>query len=830
MKKGHLGTLGIVLSALLPSCGDDQAQPEGDASTTGASTTVPGDTLETSTGTPASDSSGTTVALDDTGTSSGSTTSESTTSGSSSSTDGTSDATTGGCGLMCPALCGNPAACCAGDQECVGGSCVAACASGIRCGAALDQCCADGQLCLGGACADPLGTCIDGFDCAADQFCEPTRDECFLQPAPPHCEVSPSFTDLDVTLEWSLEADQITSMPAVADVDGDGQPEVIVSTIYATDPDGTSLEFYGEIVVLDGADGTEQLRVQDQPAADSWGSYSRSTVGIADVDGNGVADVVYVGRPEVNIAPFANNSSIIHAVDGFGQHLWASHAPDGTPHYVYVRHGAPAFANFDDDDASEIVFGTAVLDHDGTVVFDQDNTWGRGGGVFGSNGDYLGGISAIVDLTGDGYPEIVSGNQAWTVTWNQPAMGPPNVVLTPLWEHLGPDGYPAVADLDQDGDPEVVLVADPLPYNVLDGTVRVLDGATGELWCGIDPTDALCQVDPSLRTQPIAIPGGGRGGPPTVADFDGDGRLEIAVAGGVSFAVYDLARMGEVVVQPVGDPPAQAGDVFVRWSSPVQDGSSSGTGVSAFDFQGDGISEVLYGDECHLRVYRGDDGTIMLEQQSSGYTIHEYPVVADVDDDGSSELLVVSADGGAPVDCTDAGFVARRGLFVYGGLDPWVRTREVWNTHAYHVTNATGDGRVPALESPSWTDPDTHGYRRAPAQSGSLYAPDLRVDLVVDASNSESGEIVIQAIVHNFGTQSVPAGVEVVLYEGIDATGTELGASPTTEILVAGASTMVSWVQPAPLAATAFFATLDSAPPQCDATNDGSVVAPVSCD
>ena len=55
------------------------------------------------------------------------------------------------------------------------------------------------------------------------------------------------------------------------------------------------------------------------------------------------------------------------------------------------------------------------LDNDGTVVFDQDNAWNVGGGVFGSNGDYLGGISTIADLTGDGYPEIISGRAAWTV-------------------------------------------------------------------------------------------------------------------------------------------------------------------------------------------------------------------------------------------------------------------------------------------------------------------------------------------------------------------------------------------------------------------------------
>jgi hypothetical protein len=55
-------------------------------------------------------------------------------------------------------------------------------------------------------------------------------------------------------------------------------------------------------------------------------------------------------------------------------------------------------------------------------------------------------------------------------------------------------------------------------------SIRVLDGATGKLWCGIDPTGVACDNNDAMRTQPLAIPGGGLGGPPTIADFDGDGR------------------------------------------------------------------------------------------------------------------------------------------------------------------------------------------------------------------------------------------------------------------------------------------------------------------
>lgn len=776
--------------------------------------------------------------VDDTGTTTGIITDtmpdETTTTGVEESTTSSTTAVpdgTGTTGELCDTiLCGGE--CCEVDQECVNEQCLPPCPSEIRCGADQEICCDDGQVCLANACATPTGPCIDSFDCEEGEFCEPTLDQCLPQPDPLDCEILPDFQDIEVTLEWSFTDDQIISMPVVGDIDGDMQPEVIVNTYYATDMGGASAEFYGEIIVFDGTDGQEQFRVRQNPAGDSYGSYARSTVGIADVDDDGLPDIVYPGRPTVNIPPFANNSSLIHAVNGLGQRIWSSHAPDGSPYYIYVRHGAPVFVNLDDDDASEIIYGTAVIDNDGTVVFDQNNVWNRGGGVFGSNGDYLGGISAVADLTGDGYPEVISGNQAWSVTWNSPL----DVQLDLLWEYIGPDGFPAIADLDQDGDPEVVLVGDPAPYNVLDGIIIVLDGATGQLWCGVDPTDALCMGNPSLRTQPITIPGGGRGGPPTIADFDGDGRPEIAVAGGSSYSVYDLNRMGETVVQPGGNPAPAAGAIYVRWTSVTQDQSSNVTGSSVFDFQGDGIAEVIYADECYLRVYAGDTGNIILEEENSSATIHEYPIVVDVDDDGNSELLVVANDANAVGDCGSIpGYTTRRGLYVYGDVnDQWVRTRQVWNEHTYHVTNATSSGLTPPQENNNWDDPSLNNYRQNFQGSGTFNAPDLEVNLSVGLANCLQEQFEVIATIRNTGSIGVPAGIDVSLYRGTDATGMLVSTQPTVVALLPGAQTDISWLEPNPGAmGQDYFVVVDAddveAQTECVEDNNTASASSVAC-
>ncbi|MEX1365857.1 MAG: CARDB domain-containing protein [Nannocystaceae bacterium] len=703
---------------------------------------------------------------------------------------------TGDTGELCETvLCGG--ACCEVEEECVNEACLPACPSEIRCGENQEICCDDGQVCLANSCATPTGPCTDAYDCAEGEFCEPTLDQCLPQPEILDCEIVPEFDDLDVQIEWSFETEQVISMPAVADIDGDMLPEVVINTYFGN---GVT-EFTAEIIVLDGTDGSEQFRIPNNPGADQFGSYSRSTVGIADVDDNGLADIVYVGYPTTGIAPFIGNSSRIHAINGLGQLLWSSHAPDGSPYYIYVRHGAPAFANFDNDDASEIVYGTAVLDNDGTVVFDQDYFIGSNnyrGGVFGSNGNYLGGISTIADLTGDGYPEIISGRQAWSVSWDD-GVSPPDVQLTPLWEYTGPDGFPAVADLDLDGDPEVVVVGDPAG-GTLDGIVYVLDGATGELWCGVDPTGAMCAGSPALRTQPISIPGGGRGGPPTIADFDGDGRPEIAVAGGSSYSVYDLNRMGEAIVQPAGDPPPADGAIYVRWTQATQDQSSNVTGSSVFDFQGDGISEVVYADECYLRVYSGDDGNVILEQENSSATIHELPIVADADGDGNSELVVVANDANADADCGSIpGYTTRRGVFVYGDVnDQWVRTRQVWNQHTYHVTNATSSGLVPPMLDNNWEDPQLNNFRQNFQGAGVFNAPDLEVNLSVGLANCLQKEFEVIATVRNTGSIGVPAGIDVSLYRGTDASGMLVSTQQTAVALLPGAQTNLSWLEPNP--------------------------------
>jgi len=685
-------------------------------------------------------------------------------------TSGETDAPTDDAGCPSGLFCGSPPACCAAGDECIEGLCVPPCASGVRCGATLDLCCAAAEVCLGEACTAPGDPCADSFDCPEDFFCEPTLGRCLPQLDPLTCEVRRTPEPFEVLLEWSWTGsttaptyDQPIAAPVVIDLDGDRDPEVLVSCARQGDWQDAVLR------ALDGDDGTERWAVD----AAAWHLNGRASIAAGDIDGD--------GRPEI-VGTAASTPSAILAFEHDGTPKWRSTDAAGNPTtYDGISKGI-ALADLDGDGSPEVVAGGVVLDANGR------ERWSRGG-MEGDN-NYGGGQPTVADLDLNTVPEVVTGARVWQADG------------TLMWDGGAPDGYPAVADFAGLGLPFVAVVGN--------GTVRILRGADGSLFWG-----------------PVSIPGGGRGGPPTVADFDGDGRPEIGVAGGASYSVYD----------PDGAEP-------IRWSRETQDESSNATGSSVFDFEGDGVAEVVYCDECFMRVYRGIDGEVLLEIPNSSATINEYPLVVDVDGDGNSEIVVVANDSAARTPPFDRcfsrpGFDApRHGVFAYGDAhDRWVRTRRIWNQHAYHVTNVAADGSIPRIEENNWTTAGLNNFRQNVQGSGVYNAPDLTViGLAADLTNCPASAT-LAARVANRGSLGVAAGIPVAFYEGtLAAPGPLLGVVRTAVPLLPGASTLVTLDVPlGPGPTYAFFVVVDDdgagagTTVECDETNNRGSIADLDC-
>jgi len=285
-----------------------------------------------------------------------------------------------------------------------------------------------------------------------------------------------------------------------------------------------------------------------------------------------------------------------------GKLKWTS-AAFGVASYSY-----PAIADMDADGKPEVILGKTILNNDGTVR----STVKYGTGSL---------IAVVMDMDGDGAQELVGGNAIYGVDGKE------------KWYNGKADGWVGVADIDEDASLDIVVVGG--------SKVRLQDNKGVVKW-------------------DVAFPGGG-GGPPTIADYDGDGHPEIGVAGKTGYVVFEA-------------------NGAVLWQKPTQDASSQQTGSSVYDFEGDGAADVVYNDEVRLRVYAGVDGTEKLNILGHGSgTIYEYPLVVDVDNDGQSEIVVVN---------NNYAYGTKAGVTVYGDKDKsWRPARKIWNQHAYYITN-----------------------------------------------------------------------------------------------------------------------------------------------
>ncbi|MFO0659142.1 MAG: CARDB domain-containing protein [Polyangiaceae bacterium] len=198
------------------------------------------------------------------------------------------------------------------------------------------------------------------------------------------------------------------------------------------------------------------------------------------------------------------------------------------------------------------------------------------------------------------------------------------------------------------------------------------------------------------------------------------------------------------------------------WSRKTEDDSSRVTGSSVFDFNGDGAAEVIYNDECWFRIYNGQNGDVYTKEHSPSRTRIEYPVVADVDNDGNAEIVFATSN--------ESGFCSEpngndfnNGIEVWGdATDTWVSARRIWNQHAYHVTNVTEGGSIPISEPASWSLYNT--YRSNPRSYG--VAPDLVVPHVQATAQGTgcgalSSSINIVAEIKNQGDLRVGPGVVI---------------------------------------------------------------------
>ena len=457
------------------------------------------------------------------------------------------------------------------------------------------------------------------------------------------------------------------------------------------------------------------------------GPYSRGIATPSPV----VADLDRDGIPEIILSWYEGGLTrslrIYNGATGELEHELTSALSDVT---AQDNDAMPAVGNLDDDPELEIAI--AGICQDQMIVFEHDLTlkWSTslGSGDPDCAGDAQAVKTTLADLDGDGTPEILIPTQGAALgLWGIRVFNADGNVRwerddIPIGSNTGQASV-AVADVDLDGEPEISLGAALLSA---DGDIEWIGEfpATGGSYpdaaviANLDD-DPFAEIvlagysqllalnhDGTLLWDAVALNPEVTGYPnryfkPLVADLDGDGEVEIAAGNFNSLTVLER-------------------DGTLKWQKPVcvaypdGDHCSQVKGLTAFDFDGDGVSEIvaqLF--QEGMVVVRGSDGTrlwstTVYQGPAAAHTaLHTtQPLVADVDGDGHAELVAVQGSIQNEQNCNSDGDCVDHGVYIYQGLgDDWMPARRIFNQQAYHNTNVLDDGTVPAHEQPHWLTP-----------------------------------------------------------------------------------------------------------------------------
>lgn len=661
--------------------------------------------------------------------------------------------------------------------------------------------------------------CDNGIDDDGDNLVDvfdpdcPCDDQTLL--CQPSCEFSTPGGALNFQSQWvSEDAVPIYQTPLVADIDNDGVPNIVImsgSSLVASDPRRAR-----DLVIINGATGQTEGAINTPFMA--W--VGPNPVAIADVDDDGFGEIII--------------ATIDHPSNGVGQRRYLfCYEHTGTLKWQSdVQYGYPGTARFGSS------LGIADFNNDGVpevYVYNQifNALTGRKlaeGGPTASMavmtrqafGDLANPIAA--DLTSDPGLELACGNTVFQVNITNPN-GTAGNSMTPIVLPGFGDGYTSLADIDLDGNLDVVVAS---------------EGSTGRLyvWNPGNGTPAL------IASINLPNTGGNWVGVPFVGDMDKDCQPEIGVTR--AQRVYALEYDGTTTLQN-------------KWTLTTTDGSGF-TGITMFDFNQDGTQELVYRDESTLRIIDGSGSapvTIGTNPCASG-TGADMPVVADVDGDGQAEICVT---------CETAN-ISLGTVNVFGATgQAWAPCRQIWNQYSYFNVNINTNLSVPIQQQqhqvlisnvtcPFATCSENRPFNSFLAQSTFLTQDGCPVYPAINLSLSIVNSACDGSDVYNLGlnvsSTGGPAdpGYPIRFYAGNPFTGAAIPISPiggpiqtNTQILPGGNELIPVQLDIAPLPKPfTLFAVLNddgsqttpltfpiSTLPECDFTDNFVSIAAIDC-
>ncbi len=398
---------------------------------------------------------------------------------------------------------------------------------------------------------------------------------------------------------------------AAADLNGDGKLDLAVANrgsnsvsvlINNTTPADTVASF-APMVMVDA------------------GQYP-SSVSIGDLNGDGKPDLIATNSSDNTVSVMLNQTT---------PGALAGNFPSTTNFAVGTFPTSAKIADLNGDGKPDLVVANGISNNV-SILFNMMAP-GASKPIFAPHVDLLAQAApsavAIADFNGDGKPDIVVADKNWdsvSVFTNNTTTGS----ATPAFSNQNqfrtgqrPTGI-SVADINGDGLPDIVT------SNYNSSSVSILQNTTTPGASSASFAAALNIVD-GTATQPIGV---------AVADFNGDGAPDIAVANHFSSTVSILLN----TTPPGSSLPSVA---------PIQSFStgSRAIAVAVQDINGDGLPDVA------VANYKSNTVSVLLNTTAPGstvpsfaphvdFTTGKYPIsvaIGDVNGDGKPDLIVANS-------------------------------------------------------------------------------------------------------------------------------------------------------------------------------------------